>query len=36
MILRTKLVKKYADEPDEDGNVKVAEVHLVAGLVPNN
>ena len=27
---RTKLVKKYADEPDEDGNVKVAEVHVPA------
>ena len=27
---RTKLVKKYADEPDEDGNVKVAEVHIPA------
>ena len=27
---RTKLVKKYADEPDEEGNVKVAEVHIPA------
>ncbi|SVD74868.1 uncharacterized protein METZ01_LOCUS427722 [marine metagenome] len=27
---RTKLVTKYADEPDEDGNVKVAEVHIPA------
>ena len=27
---RTKLVKKYADEPDKDGNVKVAEVHIPA------
>ena len=27
---RNKLVKKYADEPDKDGNVKVAEVHIPA------
>ena len=27
---RMKLVKKYADEPDEDGNVKVAQVHVHA------
>ena len=27
---RNKLVKKYADEPDTDGNVKVAEVHIPA------
>ena len=27
---RNKLVKKYADEPDEEGNVKVAEVHIPA------
>ena len=27
---REKLVKKYADEPDDDGNVKVAEVHIPA------
>ena len=27
---RMKLVKKYSDEPDEDGNVKVAEVHIPA------
>ena len=27
---RTKLVKKYSDEPDEDGSVKVAEVHIPA------
>jgi hypothetical protein len=27
---RLKLVKKYSDEPDEDGNVKVAEVHIPA------
>ena len=25
---RNKLVKKYGDEPDKDGNVKVAEVHI--------
>ena len=27
---RMKLVKKYADEPDKDGNTKVAEVHIPA------
>ena len=27
---RLKLVNKYADEPDKDGNVKVAEVHIPA------
>ena len=27
---RQKLVKKYADEPDKDGNTKVAEVHIPA------
>ena len=27
---RIKLVTKYADEPDEDGNTKVAEVHIPA------
>ena len=27
---REKLVKKFADEPDKDGNVKVAEVHIPA------
>ena len=27
---RMKLVKKYSDEPDEEGNVKVAEVHIPA------
>ena len=27
---RNKLIKKYADEPDKDGNVKVAEVHIPA------
>ena len=27
---RQKLIKKYADEPDKDGNVKVAEVHIPA------
>ena len=25
---RNKLVKKYGDDPDKDGNVKVAEVHI--------
>ena len=27
---REKLIKKYADEPDKDGHVKVAEVHIPA------
>ena len=27
---REKLIKKYADEPDKDGKIKVAEVHLPA------
>ena len=27
---RNKLVKKYGDEPDKDGSVKVAEVHIPA------
>ena len=27
---RLKLVNKYAGEPDENGNVKVAEVHILA------
>ena len=27
---RMKLVKKYADEPDKDGHLKVAEVHIPA------
>ena len=27
---RLKLVNKYGDEPDKDGNVKVAEVHIPA------
>ena len=27
---RLKLFKKYADEPDKDGNTKVAEVHIPA------
>ena len=27
---RNKLVNKYADEPDKDGNIKVAEVHIPA------
>ena len=27
---RLKLVKKYGDEPDEDENIKVAEVHIPA------
>ena len=27
---RNKLVNKYAAEPDKDGNVKVAEVHIPA------
>jgi len=26
---KNKLVKKYGDEPDKDGNVKVAEVHFI-------
>ncbi len=28
--VRTKLVKKFGDEPDEEGNTKVAEVHIPA------
>ena len=27
---RLKLINKYGDEPDKDGNVKVAEVHIPA------
>ena len=27
---RNKLVNKYADKPDKDGNIKVAEVHIPA------
>ena len=28
--IRVKLVKKFADEPDKEGNTKVAEVHVQA------
>ena len=28
--VRNKLVKKYGDDPDKDGNIKVAEVHIPA------
>ena len=28
--VRNKLVRKYGDDPDKDGNVKVAEVHIPA------
>ena len=28
--VRNKLIKKYGDEPDEDGGIKVAEVHIPA------
>ncbi len=30
IIITNKLVNKYADEADENGNVKVAEVHIPA------
>ena len=33
---RQKLIKKYADEPDKDGNVKVAEVHIPAFMTALN
>jgi len=33
---RMKLVNKYADEPDKDGNVKVAEVHIPAFMTALN